>query len=267
MALHHASSALHAVFRTWRHEEREEEAFNAHVEDSQMMTASIQGAVIDDDDADDEPYSPEIEGVTRIWLEGTDKLREEREGDDGSETTVRRGVRWWQYGDDGEAFTGQYDDAGMGTAADAQDLSWLADPGFALGALDLELTGRGRRAGRDVIRVRAHPRDTHRDLSSLDAFGEGADEYDFEVHAERGLFLRLEARRNGLPFSVFEAVSIEFDEPIPEERFTLEPPPGQPVRTLEELYGETESPSRSIKQRDRPPSRSSCPHRSRVTGT
>jgi hypothetical protein len=241
--LHGASSRfdrLHAVFRTWRHEEREEEALAAHAEGAQIAdTIHVAGLDTDEDDAD-EPCSPEIEGIVRIWLDGTDKLREEREDDDGFEITVRRGGKWWQRSEDADVYTGEYDDEGMGTAADVQELSWLTDPGHAVGLLDLERSGRRQRAGRDVILVRARPLDAHRGSWLLEPFGEGADEYWFEVDAELGLILRLEARRDGLPFSVFEALSIEFDQPIPEERFTLEPPPGQRIRTMEEAFGQTE---------------------------
>jgi hypothetical protein len=240
--LHGASSRfdrLHAVFRTWRHEEREEEAFAAHAEGAQIAGA-IHVADLDvDGDEADEHYSPEIEGVVRIWLDGLDKLREEREDDDGFEITVRRGAKWLQRSEDADVYMGEYDDEGMGTAADVQELSWLADPGRAVGILDLEPSGHGQRAGRDVILVRARPLDAHRGSGLLEPFGEGADEYCFEVDADLGLILRLEARRDGLPFSIFEALSIEVDEPIPEERFTLEPPPGQRIRTMEEAFGRT----------------------------
>jgi outer membrane lipoprotein-sorting protein len=241
--LHGASSRferLHAVFRTWRHEEREEAAFAAYTEGAQI-TGTIHVAELDiDGDEADENSSPEVEGVVRIWLDGPDKLREEREDDDGFEITVRRGAKWWQRSEDAGVYTGEYDDEGIGTAADVQELSWLADPGRAVGVMDLQPSGHGQRAGRDVILVQARPLDAHRGSGLLEPFGEGADEYRFEVDAELGLILRLEARRDGLPFSIFEALSIEVDAPIPEERFTLEPPPGQRVRTMEEAFGRTE---------------------------
>jgi hypothetical protein len=56
-----------------------------------------------------------------------------------------------------------------------------------------------------------------------------------EIDAARGILLRVEARRRGLPFSIVEAIRVSYDEPIPPERFVFEPPEGEEVRTLEEL--------------------------------
>jgi len=66
----------------------------------------------------------------------------------------------------------------------------------------------------------------------VEDLGEGADEYELEVDAERGVLLRVEARLNGLPFSILEAVRITFDEPISPETFTFEAPSGQAVQQI-----------------------------------
>jgi hypothetical protein len=60
------------------------------------------------------------------------------------------------------------------------------------------------RAGRDVLLVRAVPR-VSEGFSSWDlhALGEGADEYELEVDAERGILLRAEARRDRQSIQVY----------------------------------------------------------------
>jgi hypothetical protein len=240
--LHGASprfERLHAEFRTWRHDERAAEAWEAHVEESKDR-GGVHIAALEPDDDSDEEDDPEIEGTVRIWIEGADRLRKESgDPDEGETISVRSGSRWWYYSADGGALTGDVDDS-VESADDRLDV--MLDPACLVGLLDLEPRGRARRAGRNALRVLARPRRPTggRDAWDIEALGEGADEYELEIDAERGVLLRLEARRDGLPFSIVEAEQIEFDEPIAAELFTYQPPGGEAPRTVEEAYGRNE---------------------------
>jgi hypothetical protein len=94
-----------------------------------------------------------------------------------------------------------------------------------------------------MVPARAHPRaltdigQLHNARMTLQALGRGGDELLLEVDRERGSLLRVEALRGGQPFRISEAVRIEFDEPIPPEKFVFEPPEGVPVEPMSVLHG------------------------------
>jgi outer membrane lipoprotein-sorting protein len=222
---------IDAAFRTWRHTERADEAAEACVESSQGSSffVGLEGQI--DDQGDDE--APEQEGVIRVWIDRPDRMRIERDGDDEEDSiAVEAGSRRWTYQKGWGAVVTE-----DGEGAIRQDeLAPLLDPSPLIGRLDFHMHGRGARAGREVLLVRAVPRAVSGPASwDLEELGEGADEYELEVDAERGVLLRSEARRNGLPFEVIEAITVEFDGEIPPERFVFEPPAGEEVRRLEEI--------------------------------
>jgi hypothetical protein len=56
----------------------------------------------------------------------------------------------------------------------------------------------------------------------------GADEYELEVDAERGVVLRVAARYEGKEFSIIEAEEVVFDEVLAADTFVFVSPDGQP---------------------------------------
>jgi hypothetical protein len=96
-----------------------------------------------------------------------------------------------------------------------------------------------------VVHVSATPFDHSRaDLMEQLAFddaasglGTGADRYELVVDTERGVVLRSEAQLEGSPFLIIEIQDVGFDEPFPNDTFTLEAPPGQTFKNSSELFG------------------------------
>jgi hypothetical protein len=111
----------------------------------------------------------------------------------------------------------------------------LLAPARILGAVSLRVTGAGRRAGRRTIQVEALPRLELRNRPphfELGDFGLGAERYQLEVDAERGVVLAATGFFEGEPFHEIEAMEIAFDEPIDPERFVFVPPPGERVHAV-----------------------------------
>jgi outer membrane lipoprotein-sorting protein len=184
---------------------------------------------------DEEDEGPESEGVVRVWIDRPDRFRIERGGDEEDDSVVVKvGRQEWTYHEGWGAIVAEHDDDGDREHFD--EIGGALDPSRLIGRLDFEIKGRATRAGREVMLVRAIPRVSGGAASwDLHALGEGADEYYLEVDATRGILLRAEARREGLPFELIEALTVEFDGEIAQERFVFEPPLGIEVRRLEDI--------------------------------
>jgi hypothetical protein len=136
---------------------------------------------------------------------------------------VRDGDRWWSY----DTFMGVMSNANSNNprrSGVTGNFERLVNPGGLLGALRFEAGDRAERLGRSVIHARAVPgNDTHRPLFG---FGSGADRFDFEVDAERGVILRMQASFNDEELLTVEAQRIKFDEPLPPDTFRFIAPAG-----------------------------------------
>lgn len=96
----------------------------------------------------------------------------------------------------------------------------LLNPAGVMGLFDIEITGRGERAGRGVICAVWRPRAMSRhDRFALHELGSGAQEHAMEIDAERGVPLRTEARFAGQPMAVCEALKVTFDAKLDPELF------------------------------------------------
>jgi hypothetical protein len=211
---------LTCEYRVWRHTARTQIAFRAHAEQADGGGSYHVGR---------RPLPDESMDRFRLWLEQPDRVREEWSGDErGERLGIRDGARWWTYDPAHGAMSsegGRNVSAGIG-----EQLKGLLEPAPLLSLLRFEPTGEGQRLGRPTLRARARPRELRRRLAfELRTLGLGADEYLLEVDAERGVLLHVEARREGLPFQVQEAVRVVFDAPIAPETFVFEPPPGEEV--------------------------------------
>jgi outer membrane lipoprotein-sorting protein len=98
----------------------------------------------------------------------------------------------------------------------------LIDPSFLASGWNLTVLNDRRHAGRDTIQVRA----TRLSSSAGDALWEYVDEYEVSIDQERGVILRYAGIVDGEEAGVFSVRSVRFDEAIPDEIFSYEPPDG-----------------------------------------
>lgn len=228
--LHRADTAVRSVevtYRIWRHEGRASAARFAAIEEEKQRGAAI--STYGPSDRSSEPL--ETEEIMRVWRAG-DRFREEHEGGprDGA-YSVRNGNLWWRW-DERNGAIGNQDDPSLGSDV-GEELALMLDPTPLLASLRFAVTGRGSVAGRETITAEAvaRPRDPgrHPGPFGLYELGGGADRYRLEVDGQLGLLLEVVALRDGEPFQKITTAQIAFDRPIPEERFTFEPPPGEEI--------------------------------------
>jgi hypothetical protein len=223
-------STIHATFRVWRHSERAMAAFRAAAEEDKRRGASIQTVTLRG--RGEEP-SERVETFC-IWRSGG-RVREEQHGGprDGY-YGVRDGELWWSW-DERMGAASNEDDPSVGSRIGEQ-LSVMLDPTPLLGALQFRVLGRSQVAGRPAILAEAVPRasDPRRAPRAfeLHQLGNGADRYQLEVDAQRGVLLRAVALREGEPFHEITTVEIAFDEPIDDQLFRFESPAGEQVQPV-----------------------------------
>ena len=229
--LHGAQAAFWSVevaWRVWRHEERLRQAFVADAEEQKRRGASISigrsghGA----------PEPTESVEIVRIWRAG-DRFREEHDGGrrDGY-YAVADGRRWWMW-DERIGVRSNHDDPSVGSGV-GQELAIMLDPTPLLSSLRFRATGRSSVAGRPTVTAHAWPRPQdprHPRSLGLHQLGTGADEYELGIDQERGVLLAATAIREGQPFQRSSALTIRFDEPVPDETFQFAPPDGEEIQT------------------------------------
>jgi outer membrane lipoprotein-sorting protein len=213
---------IRATIRTWRDEELYAEAFARFAAASGGRHATLYAFGGDEEPADT------TERVERLWWEPPARVRSEV---DGESTWVSDGAQSWHYTPSFGTITSSADESELGPG----EAALLLDPAPILGGLDFEIGGRETFIGRDAIRVRARPRRGQVDWHDFGGLAPGADEYALVIDAERGVLLRAAAVFEGKEFVRSELVEVAFDELFPPETFAFDPPPGEPVRTQEEL--------------------------------
>jgi hypothetical protein len=225
-------STLRAEYRVWTHRERSSLAWRAGAEEQGAMLYATATGV-------GEPEPDESEETWRIWIAKPDRMRQEtREGPGGPQTTVVVGDRWWSWDEHWGAQTND-GEANVGTGG-VRYPAWI-EPARVLGLLRFEALGTGSYAGMPTLRAMARRRlktalDRDNDDWDLHELGSGAEEYRFNVDADRGVLLRIEARFQDEPFLIGEVVDIAFDEGFEPETFILEPPEGEEIHSVEERF-------------------------------
>jgi outer membrane lipoprotein-sorting protein len=206
---------VRATVRMWNHVARTHEAMTRH------------GTVVTYGPASEEV---ERECTIRVWLAPPDRAREET---DGERYSVRRGRLWWSYDPINGARSNE-DRPDAGSGGTGEEVWWLVDPAPMIGLLDYDGFGRGQRAGRETIEVRAVPRAVgegdHWPLVRLT--GEGADELRLSIDAEQGALLRIEMRLGGHPYAIYEVLDVAFGERFADDVFEFAPPPGEEIRAV-----------------------------------
>ena len=229
--LHRADTpfrSVEATYRTWRHTERAAAAWRAGIEEERSRGASI--STYGASDSSCEPV--EREEILRIWREG-DRVREEHEGGwQSGSYGVRDGMLWWSWHEESGAVSNQ-DDPNVGSGIGGQ-LSFMLDPTPLLGVLKFAVVGRGHVGGRETVTAEALPRvvDPRRGAQSFELYelGGGAERYLLEFDVQRGVLREVVALRDAAPFQKVTTLEIEFDLPIPEERFRFQPPAGEEIQ-------------------------------------
>ncbi len=169
----------------------------------------------------------EIVMTSRVWAEGR-KYRAETEQQGHASVTVSDGERIWHWSPGTGALVHDAGNSSSGWEA-------ILDPRELLAAGDLEPAGRREVIGRAALVVQGRVA-AGEPFRPFDGIRPGTTDFELLVDAERGVVLRVEARLDGRPFHVRELLEISFDEPLPEETFVYEPPPGEAVRTHEEAF-------------------------------
>ena len=173
------------------------------------------------------PLPDEMVITSRVWVEGG-RYRAETEQQGQASVTVTDGEQVWYWN---QGMGAVVHDAGNSTSG------WEAilDPREFLVGGDLEPAGHREVIGRHALVVEGRV-SAGEPFRPFDAIRLGATEFELLIDAERGIVLRTEARLDGRPFHVRELLEVAFDEPLPDETFVYEPPPGETVRTQEEAF-------------------------------
>ena len=252
--LHGADDAwetLHARYRVTVHRERAHAAWrDAHerMRGGRSVVIGLRGS-----DATEHPV--ESQELVTVWRQAPDRARIEHAGGDRDGAYgVCAGERWWRYEPRSGAMSNE-DDVSVGNGG-AGELATFACPSALLGVLRFEAAGRDERAGRHALIAHATPRDRPgiHSASTLAALGAGAERYALAIDARSGVLLASHALRYAEPFHSVEALELSLDEPIDDERFRFEPPPGEPVRGTAPTPS-TSATARSPRRRRSPRSR------------
>jgi hypothetical protein len=104
----------------------------------------------------------------------------------------------------------------------------LLDPAFLASGWDLTAVGERRHAERAATRIRARWIGDGRLAPERQPFL-GVDEYEILVDRERGVLLRYAGLVDGEEAGVYSVRTARFDQPIPDEIFSYQPPAGTKV--------------------------------------
>lgn len=232
---------VHVTYRIWRHEQRLQEAFHAHVEAQKRRGGMFFAAVPHGGD----PGPAETKETIRIWRAGQ-QMRQEHHGGwrDGAYGVID-GPHWWSWSEQMGAMSG-HGNTNFGGYID-RGFEVILNPAPLVSWLDLTVAGESRVASRATVTAHAAatrqeglrgvkvPSDPRMFLA-LGALGVGADSYRLEVDRERGVLLAVTAVRDEQPFSTITTLAVGFDEPIPAETFQFTAPEGEQIRSLAELF-------------------------------
>jgi|SRR5579884_1562279 len=229
--LHRADAPVETVevtYRRWRHRERAHAAFVADAEEQKRRGTAI--ALYGLFEAESEPA--EDEETVRIWRAGERVRVEHHGGDRDGYYAVTDGPLWWMWDERNGAHSNQ-DDPSVGSGI-GEELQIMLNPVPLLGSLRFQPTGSSEVVGRPTISAHGIPRPRatrHGPAFELHELGTGADFYELEVDRQLGVLLAATAIRDGKPFHRITTLSAAFGEPIPDETFRFEPPPGEQIQS------------------------------------
>jgi hypothetical protein len=223
------AKTIQVTYRVWRHQERLHAAFRANAEEQRRQGASIRTLSA----RRSMPEPVELEETVRIWQDG-DRTRVEYHGGprDGY-YAVADGPLWWMWDERNGAHSNE-DDPSVGSGV-GEELQIMRNPTPLLSSLRFQATGRSAIAGRPSISAHGIPRPQdprHGPRAfELHELGTGADYYELEVDRQLGVLLAVTAIWDEQPFHKITTRTAAFGEPIPDDTFRFEPPPGEPIKT------------------------------------
>ncbi|MCH8308980.1 MAG: hypothetical protein IIB17_00615 [Chloroflexi bacterium] len=176
-----------------------------------------------------------VEHVSRLWLQKPSRLRNEF-GQSGEPPRLRvvDGDRWWAYNPNGNVTTNVRVDGTVvpehssRMTIDPPIVNQFYDPSSLIPAFDMEPVESAVFAGRTAIRVIALPRD-----DTEPVMWPGVTEIELLVDADLGVILAATAFLDDEVMARVETTSATFDEPISEDIFTFDAPPGAEVKVIE----------------------------------
>lgn len=221
-------------YRVWRRHDRLREARRADIEavraGGQPVTSYGPGT--------GDPQPSETEELVCDWRQGDGFRHEIHGGAQDSVVGVAANGVWWWWRPHAGGKTNAEDPSVPNPLR--RGLAFTLDPEEMIGLVEFEVTGRSEVAGRASISARAKrlPLTSisgpgpSRPFMALYPLGSGADHYQLEVDAERGVLLAASATYNGDLIQTITAQEISFDDLIPLDVFTFEFPEGTEVLPL-----------------------------------
>lgn len=214
-------------YRLWRREDRAVAAAMAFLE--RVEGAGAAGGLASS--VEGQSTGPRVsEGEWRMWFDRPDRVREEIDGEGfGQGRAVRLGTRWWSYDEDNGVLSNEgY--AAFSSGVGEMFSAWIG-PTALLAALEFRTLSTGLCAGRPTMTAHAtiptdEVLDQRLDLRALHGLGPAASDYILDFDDQYGLILRIEARHDGEPFFVGEALEVGFDETFGEDIFCFTLPSG-----------------------------------------
>ncbi|HEY6531403.1 MAG TPA: hypothetical protein VIY72_03810 [Acidimicrobiales bacterium] len=222
-------TTLHGTVRAWLHHGRIRRRLAERAEEMGGAAAVI-GVVASSARGGPMP-AEETETVTRFWIERDGRSRYEFLAPDGrvERTAIDDGRSSLVVPEHGQILRTERGQSSSGHV-------WIGDPRVLVGNVRLRFGHDESVAGRAAVRVETVPVAGEREMFPRHLPLErgiisGAGGYAI-VDVGSGLLLRYEVRdTEGRPISRHEFVTIEVDEPMPEETFTYEIPPERMERT------------------------------------
>jgi hypothetical protein len=171
------------------------------------------------------PTGEHVETI-RLWIAKPDRSRQEY----GESVNVTNGALWSTY-QPLHGYLTNAGDTGEGYSDPVDTFGHLLDPARLLPGLEFDAPV--ERAGALVVGARPRPGSSRFHLYGI---GPGADAHELVIDPRLGVVLRTESRLEGEPFVVWEVIDPSFDEELPDDLFTLIPPPGEEALTPGELH-------------------------------
>jgi hypothetical protein len=213
-------ATVQTAIRSWRHVELGRRATERWAHETRQRGGGVSIMAVAGEGTQPESY----ERVTRLWIAKPDRWRQEQD----EHLSAGRGPLWWASSPDYGFMSNQGDpDTGHSDPLS----SWAAHLAPARFIADVSFGDVRTQEERIVALVR--PRATQSFGPSLP---HGADEHVLSIDPERGIVLCIESFFEGTRFDLSELVDPVWDAEIPDEVFTLAPPPGEPVRSPRDLH-------------------------------
>jgi adenylyl-sulfate kinase len=186
---HRDVAAMFVEIRDWSHQEASDIVVVQREADGRTRLRPIGGGL----------HGTPLVGTRQVWCELPDRVRVDiRQGDRVVRTAVREGEAWWRWDrEEGESAG----DVAQGAALPVMLELVVLEPARLLSTMWLVVTGRGGRAGREVIKAAGTPR---RETTG------GGPHFEFDFDAEHGTPLYIATFEADQRTNVIEVLSVDY---------------------------------------------------------